>query len=641
MFTVVLYDKEMSTFLEEYMSFLKPFIDKGCFALCRWNPAGMTVNQAVPELYDVVGERKEWRAIVLTHSFCDASENPFDFFRGEESAEVVEQQPLIRLTHMLSLVPHRVSVKPESADARKEEYQFNCSVSCQTVNEDKDYYKYCTGNFELDCYRPIQIALVATRQIRDGKTYLPPRKHAGQPESLFWDRNDYPSNVRFIAYDLHTSTRTISARDIFEMVNAILVLAMNDMYTIKLEAYKLYRMSIEIDQNKFEKNLSDFHQHLLNVSNEINHYRVILNEQSLKKQAPGELPNLKEEYVIEFPAGSVKELTVPLDGYGLAKDCPMLDETKWYGDVRRSEEAFEVFRKQPLRCLKRSIGEFRELEKIKNKPVTGFFDEFQLEDAREEMEQLEREMFNVEIADSMDFKREEKLRQRQKKAVINYMGIRMPRRDMIFAGTIAILLFLAGYVPYFISSFGDPAAMAQILLIVLVSVVVFACAGLYAMYLKRKKLYSLILFYNDIMLGIINQAKINQERYQRYVEKAFNYRKYWFFMKCIVKNQNNGPDIDGMPDKVMVKRHMAAAEEALNLCGKMRQVYDITSAPFFEIQSKVRYNFTVDPDKTGYYVFPTAADGAKAELNFDGRQTDTPYEYIIRLKMEKEALYDA
>ena len=123
MFTVIFYDSEIQNFLKEHMSFIQPFVARNEFALCRWNTAGMTINEAIPELYDIVGECKEWRAIVLHHKFCDGSENPYDIFTGNESAEEIEQNDLIRLTHMLSSVPRNLIVEQDEEDVKENAYK--------------------------------------------------------------------------------------------------------------------------------------------------------------------------------------------------------------------------------------------------------------------------------------------------------------------------------------------------------------------------------------------------------------------------------------------------------------------------------------------------------------------------------------
>lgn len=642
MFTVILYDQKMNEFLKEYMSFIQPFASRNDFALCRWNPAGTTINEAMPDLYDIVGERKEWRAIVLHHLFKDASENPYDFFKGDESAEEIEKNDLIRLTHMLSVIPRKVTITQKEEDVAETFYKFNKKVSYSVEDNDKPYYKDNIADYYLECYRPVQITLVATRKIVDGKNYFSQERGnlSGQVESLFWDRNDYPSNVRFVVYDLHARGDKISRKDVFELVNAILVLAVNDMFVLKMEAYKFYKMSVEIEKAVLEKMLEEFQNDMYNIASEINKFRVLLASSKVKEQLPGELPKLDEEYEIQFPAQEASEMMASYHGYGLAKDCPTLDIKKWKHEMDISDEAFENFKKQPLRCLKRSINEYREIEKIKNKPVKGMFDEYQLEDLKEKMETLEREMFDLEIGSSLDYANENKLRNSFKKAVQTYMGIRMPKSEMIVAGLFALLVYLAGFIPYIITTARNKEALGQVVLIVAVSMGVLILCGLFAMWLKLRGLIHLIANYNGQINKIIELSKVNQERFKQYVTKAFNYRKYWFFANEIAKGRDREALDRGIPTNRMLKFHMAAVEEALELIGKICHVYEIDSCKFEQTDSEHKYNLQVMPDQTGYYRLPIAKRGTVAEYNGTGIKIATTYDYVLRFNLKKEELYD-
>ena len=206
--------------ITEYKPFWDPFLKNEEFSLCRWKTKETTLAAAVPDLYETLGEETMWRAVVLYHGSAERGTNPFDFFSGEESAQEVEQNDLIRLTHMLSVVPRRVEVYPEppqtgsagrpetfqaagisaigaaqaaegaaqaaagngtdtpgtaagsapsgSAPARAEytdkDYILDTELHFVSRREDKDYYTLGDSNYEILCARPGKILLVATRK---------------------------------------------------------------------------------------------------------------------------------------------------------------------------------------------------------------------------------------------------------------------------------------------------------------------------------------------------------------------------------------------------------------------------------------------------------------------------------------------
>ena len=81
MFTVLIAEKEhIDAIRQENKLFFEPFLESKELAFCYWNTAGQNLYDSVPGLLDVVGRRKEWRAVILNNAkgkFME-SQNPFD-----------------------------------------------------------------------------------------------------------------------------------------------------------------------------------------------------------------------------------------------------------------------------------------------------------------------------------------------------------------------------------------------------------------------------------------------------------------------------------------------------------------------------------------------------------------------------------
>ena len=78
MFTVVIAEQEHISSIQEYHSFLKPFLTEGKVAFCRWNTDGHTLAEAVPELVSAVARNEHWRAVVVINEQGLTQRNPFD-----------------------------------------------------------------------------------------------------------------------------------------------------------------------------------------------------------------------------------------------------------------------------------------------------------------------------------------------------------------------------------------------------------------------------------------------------------------------------------------------------------------------------------------------------------------------------------
>ena len=110
MFTVIIQSKRSSDLMKDYKFLFKPFVDEGSIAFCDWNESGTDVRSCVPDLYNIVRGKKEWRALILNTDsiydykgvFCPNRNNPFDYSSVDTDDMPHESPvPLIRLTHII------------------------------------------------------------------------------------------------------------------------------------------------------------------------------------------------------------------------------------------------------------------------------------------------------------------------------------------------------------------------------------------------------------------------------------------------------------------------------------------------------------------------------------------------------------
>ena len=81
MFTVLIAEKEYIDAIQpENKLFFEPFLDNKELEFCYWNPAGQNLEDSVPGLLDVVGRRKDWRAVIINNVSAERlkAQNPFD-----------------------------------------------------------------------------------------------------------------------------------------------------------------------------------------------------------------------------------------------------------------------------------------------------------------------------------------------------------------------------------------------------------------------------------------------------------------------------------------------------------------------------------------------------------------------------------
>ncbi len=128
MFTVIFVNSRTEQQRRNYQFLFQPFIDKGEMCFCPWFTEENSIETAAPDLYRILKDKKEWRAVILnmdssydygkndklaqafgSHEEADDTtlkakeNNPFDYSDIDSNTEPHESTvPLIRLTHMLA-----------------------------------------------------------------------------------------------------------------------------------------------------------------------------------------------------------------------------------------------------------------------------------------------------------------------------------------------------------------------------------------------------------------------------------------------------------------------------------------------------------------------------------------------------------
>lgn len=69
-----------------------------------------------------------------------------------------------------------------------------------------------------------------------------------QPD--FWSYNEYPKNVRFIVTDIGRPKSKLDERELFLWIHGIMLMAVNELSSSSLEAYRVYCMKVQADSEK-------------------------------------------------------------------------------------------------------------------------------------------------------------------------------------------------------------------------------------------------------------------------------------------------------------------------------------------------------------------------------------------------------
>lgn len=283
MYTVLISAKKTSDNMQEHYPILKNVLESGNIGLCQWIKQGKTLETALPELYDLISNNKEWRAVVVMFDepdgIMDRTINPYDYANpnlaedrtddnlpmSSYTLEESNEKDLIRLTHLLAGVPlptreyelaeypqQEIDAKPEATVAipfakyeqkRKEEYE-------EKIQE----YNLWNSEHKMKGIMPTEIILVRTRDVTNWDDSVIIKQawedHNESESSEFWKKNLYPQTTRFLVYDIEKRGMMYEERDALRFWFSIMTLSSDSIDSNVLQPHKLYSLKIKVDNEK-------------------------------------------------------------------------------------------------------------------------------------------------------------------------------------------------------------------------------------------------------------------------------------------------------------------------------------------------------------------------------------------------------
>ena len=114
MYSVLIQNKKTMESFGQFHPLFSETLTKGNVGFCQWIEAGTTIEEALPELLDLVEDKEAWRAVIVRIQDEEdivahpcARLNPYDFYENAGGDRGIRENPvpLVRLTHMLGGVP--------------------------------------------------------------------------------------------------------------------------------------------------------------------------------------------------------------------------------------------------------------------------------------------------------------------------------------------------------------------------------------------------------------------------------------------------------------------------------------------------------------------------------------------------------
>lgn len=424
MYTVLIQSQKTLNDFGNFRPLMADSMKNGVVVECRWEESGRTLETAVPDLFRLVQDKKEWRAVIISTQPVDgdgphpASKfNPYDYLENAveqsgdevqsapkmkvENGEIVDSPiPLIHLTHLLCGIPAPTPefeskvVFGEHGDETErpgDRDQIKKIVYVPTWNseQEKSAYKKWMKEHYLPFVPPKEVYMLYARDVDDAlDTYEAVQfswnRHQEIQSSRFWERNFYPQNCRFMLFDMTHRGEMFHQQELFRFWTIVLLLSLNNVDPDILQANRLYKVSLDMDTAKMKESFE-------NTAIKLNGTRYIL-EQAIERERKelrshgAEIPDYGLKIKVDFTSvSSTPRLGMPK--YGLLKSSDNRDQSAWRDYRTDAMARVDKMLKSTERILDQAAGTMREESQYRTEDVRQLneFQQIELEASLDEV----------------------------------------------------------------------------------------------------------------------------------------------------------------------------------------------------------------------------------------------------------------
>lgn len=658
--TVIITTDAADAFLQEYQSLLFPFEQSGEIAVCHWNRQGTDFRTALPELHNIVRTNPQWRALVVLPLEEDEQfqqeypvrvGNPYDFLcnRQRNSHRVEESAvPLIRLAQMLGGVPKPVydfedcmaPVEPENGEqphgtAEKPRYsrQTVLHTSPEDLERDRRNWVDLEEKYSFTGEKPLELwMLAACRRAAAASEPLPedmpaPRQKDPDTPRDFAARNGYPACTRFMKMECTMPGHAHYRMDEMRFWMAALTLALNDYDSGRLCGGELYRVQNDFDVDLYQQLLSDYYNRLGRIRSDVERRSNLLHQKQDEARAPA-MPAYAFTVSVEQAAWNDKGLYVDDSSVGLSADCPQPENRWWRGQMECSRKALARMIAAPRRSLDRACAYARRNAQIEPVQVVQM-DRYQQDELESLLNEEEIQLFGVDAFDALPVKEFYRRRNSSDRAVRGEMERRMSRNLTIGAGVLALLAYLAGFMPELIRLLIEGKRAGEMLFVLVTHLLGLFVVGMITLLVFRYLLHSQIREYNHTMQWVVLKITTSCNFFSDYLSRVCSYMR-GRSINTILRSRDQR--LTG--ESACLERHLLAIQKNSQRAADWIENFGLEILQDENRGQMEYFNSDIPPEKNE--VYDLRASTTEQEVDSDGQLVRVPYPFVKPVDFKRE-----
>lgn len=696
MFTVLIAEKEhIDAIKKENKLFFEPFLSSKELAFCYWNPSGQCLADAVPELRDAVGRRREWRAVIINNNSRTPSKlrNPFDTVEHSEldAIKIPDQQPAAGETqehwedswkeYFKALAAEKEQVYKRALERplqklstwlcfRPENYIHNEVSETQDVHDwamemiskdevksgvkleilEREYSKFelrlkdnlrreFVGEEALNLNYPSEVYCISPRAAENN--YFDPDAfwsiHHDSQYSKFADRNMYFDKMRFMVCDVLSPAHRDFRSDYIRFLATVLIFISNPVPGSAMQARRLYLLEVESDDKPLCTLVTSYDKKLYEtfnvIDNEMERITSEIPDELTDKAAEALFCNSKEVAVLLDESCNTEAVFADRD-YGLFFDSPQNEFFKWNKDHQKSKTALAYITKQQSRAVRKSVNQMHAASVINNFNVSRLTP-YQIEDVKDYTDAAEDTMVSSIPPDLNDISAYTKRMDNASDEVKKVINRRMTKKTGIILSAVCMGLYLLCFFPFLFSNAGTTETVITAIVLSASALLVLAVIMLIALFFMRASVLNAVKNYNDVMHGIMNDVDGALKRFSKYLSASASVRKGHAVQNFAKKNLDEytrGLRIRKKHQEDIRRRRAYLAEEYGDYLRDRSYCDEAMSRPY-------DYDF----DETSEFPYPApflAGDYRQIEFISTGNFVTVPLSYVTRILVRMEGIYE-
>lgn len=460
--------------------------------------------------------------------------------------------------------------------------------------------------------------------------------------SNFARYNMYSENLRFLIYDMpdeayrEVATETLK----FHILLQVLALHGNDGYS--LTKNKVFAVDLEYDNRELNRNVAKLIARLRATAIQVNE-----EIDNITSKKPIELDNRTARLIFE------NDIVVPVQTdreydsrnmtaeykIGLTKDCPRDELEYWDDQYTKIKKIFKRYLREPRRAVKKACTvDFKDNNIISDIRAIGL-NENQKEDIKIKLEEEEQNMVSTKTSAIYDTARYNKQIEDADKEIRKGIKQRLTRKKAVITGIIAIVTYLIGFIPLFISEFNTVGSVTVSILISTIMLSLFGICGFVYLFVLKKRMVNRFKHFNYVMSGICYEIRSSLSKFSKYLSHACMVMR-----EKSVLNAAHTEETDDLQKVRMLRYNSVLLEKEIDKYDELLREFSdekIETLLTKDEQNQIKpfnYDYTTD-DKFNYSVFTKRAS-KNIEYMLKGHYVSVPMLCVERVVLKREEFYD-